>query len=132
MFSTCIFDKLISINTALRITCFFWRTLVCYFICIKYLPKSKICALVDIRGINYEFHCVKSVRIQSFSDPHFPTFSVFSPKAGKYGPEKLQNALCCIDKSRTQLDDFSLQLYLTHVHSLKLKIYTFSNSFEPI
>ena len=35
-------------------------------------------------------HCVKSVRIRSYSDPHFPTFglkteylSVFSPNAGK-------------------------------------------------
>ena len=45
-------------------------------------------------------HCVKSVRIQSFSGPCFPAFglntedtpylSVFSPNAGKYGPEKLR------------------------------------------
>ena len=40
-------------------------------------------------------HCVKSVRIQAFSGPYFPTLglnkeiSVFSPNAGKYGPEKL-------------------------------------------
>ena len=32
-------------------------------------------------------HFVKSVRIRSFSGPHF---LVFSPNAGKYGPEKLQ------------------------------------------
>ena len=39
-------------------------------------------------------HCVKSVRIRSYSGPHFPTFglnterySVFSPNTGKYGPE---------------------------------------------
>ena len=31
-------------------------------------------------------HCVKSVQIWSFSGPYFP---VFSPNAGKYGPEKL-------------------------------------------
>ena len=46
------------------------------------------------------WHCVKSVRIRSFSDPYFPAFglntgrseylSVFSPNAGKHKPEKLQ------------------------------------------
>ena len=42
-------------------------------------------------------HCIKSVRIRSFSSPHFPPFgldterySVFSPSAGKCGPEKLR------------------------------------------
>ena len=44
-------------------------------------------------------HCVKSVRIRSLSGPYFPAFrlnterqyhSVFSPNAGRYGPEKLQ------------------------------------------
>ena len=29
-------------------------------------------------------HCVKKVRIRSYSDPYFP---VFSPNEGKYGPE---------------------------------------------
>ena len=29
-------------------------------------------------------HCVKSVRIWSYSGPHFP---VFSPNAGKCGPD---------------------------------------------
>ena len=40
-------------------------------------------------------HCVKSVRIRSFSCPYFPIFElnteryfVFSSNAGKYGPEK--------------------------------------------
>ena len=42
-----------------------------------------------------DVHCVKSVRIWSFSDPYFPVFrlntlSVFSPNAGKYRPEKLR------------------------------------------
>ena len=32
-------------------------------------------------------HCVKSVRIWSFSGPHFPTFGL---NTGKYGPEKLR------------------------------------------
>ena len=42
-------------------------------------------------------HCVKSVRIRSYSGPHFAAFrlnrrdteylSAFSPNAGKYGPE---------------------------------------------
>ena len=46
------------------------------------------------------FHCLKSVRILSFSGPYFPTFGLkterygvsllFSPNAGKYGPEKLR------------------------------------------
>ena len=44
-------------------------------------------------------HYVKRVRIWSFSGSHFPAFglnrdtpflSIFSPNAGKYGPEKLQ------------------------------------------
>ena len=35
---------------------------------------------------NY-WHCVKSVRIRSFSGPCFP---VFSPNTGKYGLEKLR------------------------------------------
>ena len=53
--------------------------------------------------------CAKSLRIWNFSGPHFPAFglnevslliysecgntsylSVFRPKAGKYGPEKLR------------------------------------------
>ena len=39
-------------------------------------------------------YCVKSVHIRSYSGPHFPAFvlntvylSVFSPNAGKFGPE---------------------------------------------
>ena len=43
------------------------------------------------------FHCMKSVRILSFSSACFPAFGlnteryrVFSPNSGKYGPEKLQ------------------------------------------
>ena len=45
-------------------------------------------------------HSMNSVRIRSFSGPYFPAFgrirrdtpyvSVFSPNAGRYGPEKLQ------------------------------------------
>ena len=45
-------------------------------------------------------HCVKSDRIRKFSGPYFPAFGLntegyfisplFSPNAGKYGPEKLQ------------------------------------------
>ena len=47
----------------------------------------------------YFFHevWVKSIRIRSFSGPYFPAlglnaerYSVFSPNAGKYGPEKLR------------------------------------------
>ena len=43
-------------------------------------------------------HCVKNVRIRSYSGPYFPTFGlntkryfvslrIFTPNAGKYGPE---------------------------------------------
>ena len=42
-------------------------------------------------------HSVKSVRIRSYSGPHFPVFglnteylSLFSPNAGKCGPEQLR------------------------------------------
>ena len=42
-------------------------------------------------------HCVKRVRIQSFSGPQFPAFglntpylTVFSPNVAKYGPEELR------------------------------------------
>ena len=56
------------------------------------------------KNLNYNhnyMHCLKSVRIQSFSGPYFPAFGlnteratpyffVFSPNAGKYGPEKLR------------------------------------------
>ena len=45
-------------------------------------------------------HCLKSVRTRNFSGPYFPALGlnteratpylfVFSPNAGKYGPEKL-------------------------------------------
>ena len=42
----------------------------------------------------FKVHCVKSVRIRSYSGPYFSAFglnakrySVFSPNTGKYGPE---------------------------------------------
>ena len=54
-----------------------------------------------------EARCVKSVRIRSFSGPYFPAFgmntktpyfSVFSPNAGKYGPQQLRiRTLFCSD-----------------------------------
>ena len=49
--------------------------------------------------LTYQKDCMNSVRIRSFSAPYFPAFrlnteryeiSVFSPNAGKYGPEKLR------------------------------------------
>ena len=56
-----------------------------------------------------ELHCVKSVRIPSFSGPHFPTFGlnteryevsiVFSPNARKYRAEKLR--ICTLSRSVT-------------------------------
>ena len=51
--------------------------------------------LIDILN---DIHSVKSVRIRSFSGPHFtasglntPYLSVFSPNGGKYEPEKTRN-----------------------------------------
>ena len=39
-------------------------------------------------------HCVKNVRIRSYSCPYFPAFRlIFSPNAGKYGPEKLRHCI---------------------------------------
>ena len=45
--------------------------------------------------LHFHKHCVKSVRIRSFSGTYFPAFklkylSVFSPYAGTKEPEKLQ------------------------------------------
>ena len=47
-----------------------------------------------------QIHCVKNIRVRSFSVPYFPAFGlnrrdmeylfVFSPNAGKYGREKLR------------------------------------------
>ena len=37
---------------------------------------------------NCRLHCVRSVRIRSFSSPYFPAFS---PNAGKYGPKNKPN-----------------------------------------
>ena len=55
---------------------------------------------LEILTRNWLIHCVKSVRIRSFSDRYFPAFrlnteryeylSVLNPNARKYGPEKLQ------------------------------------------
>ena len=42
------------------------------------------------RQKNWKSHCVKSVRIRSYSGPYFSRICVF-PNAGKYGPEKLTN-----------------------------------------
>ena len=32
-------------------------------------------------------HCVKSVRIQSYSGPHFPAFGLITEGYGAYGPD---------------------------------------------
>ena len=32
-------------------------------------------------------HCIKRVRIRSYSGPYFPAFGVNTGNAGKYGPE---------------------------------------------
>ena len=56
-------------------------------------------SLMFDRVLNAPLHCVKSVRIRSFSGPCFPAFglniwtpylSIFSPNAGEFGPEKFR------------------------------------------
>ena len=56
---------------------------------------------------NIERYCVESVRVRSYSGPYFPAFglnkdritpylSLFSPNAGKYGPEQLRILTQCV------------------------------------
>ena len=62
------------------------------------------------------FQCLKSVRTRSFSGPYFlafglntPYLSVFSPNAGKYGPEKFQIRTLftqCLRHFRVFVDNF--------------------------
>ena len=54
-----------------------------------------VALLLDVEAFSiFENHCVKSVRIRCYYGPHFSAFglntSVFSPNAGKYGPEHLR------------------------------------------
>ena len=44
---------------------------------LKMKPNDKIDVL----------HCVKSVRIQSYSGPHFPAFGLITEGYGAYGPD---------------------------------------------
>ena len=74
------------------------------------------------------FHCVKSVRIRSYSGPHFSRIfshsdwirrdtehlSVFRPQAGKCTPEKL--------RTRTLFPQWE---------SLQMKYFIFINPFQP-
>ena len=66
---------------------------------LKVSTISKVLYLLIEGYLTYSqvFHCMKSVRILSFSGAYFPAFGlnteryrVFSPHSGKYGPEKLQ------------------------------------------
>ena len=60
---------------------------------------GKLNLLKNFVNIN---HCMKSVRIRSYSGPHFPVFGlnmetveylpVLSPNAGKYGPHIFHRA----------------------------------------
>ena len=57
----------------------------------------EICFCVFKKLIYYHFHCVKCVRIRSYSGPYFLIFgmnmerySVFSPNAKKYGTKQLR------------------------------------------
>ena len=58
------------------------------------LAQEGLPLLIKIWMLEKEVHCVKSVRIRSYSSPYLPAFGlnterygVFSPNAGKYGPE---------------------------------------------
>ena len=64
----------------------------------KLMHKKKIFRrecypFVNMSDLNGCFHCVKSVRIRSFSGLYFPAFGqytkIYCPNAGKYGPEKI-------------------------------------------
>ena len=67
-------------------------------------------------------HCVKIVKIRSFSGPYFPIFRLSTkrykdPNAGKYGPEKtpyldLFHTVSFSKMSRPWADIFSESLYL--------------------
>ena len=55
----------------------------------------RIIKMMNLNDVS-DILCMKSVRIQSYSGPHFPAFgmntersgeSLFSPNVGKYGPE---------------------------------------------
>ena len=81
----------------------------------------------------FKDHCVKSAKYGVFSGPYFPAFglnterygvspylSVFSPNAGKYGPEKIriwtlftqwmfaEESIC----TKSQCPDYVLQMYV--------------------
>ena len=65
----------------------------------------------------FKDHCVKSAKYGVFSGPYFP---VFSPNAGKYGPEKIriwtlftqwmfaEESIC----TKSQCPDYVLQMYV--------------------
>ena len=55
----------------------------------------KISSLIKYACHSFDFNCLKTVRTWGFSDQYFPAFGlhtekygVFSPAAGKHGPEK--------------------------------------------
>ena len=59
----------------------------------------KISSLIKCACHSFDFNCVKTVRTWGFSGPYFPAlglhterYGVFSPTAGKHGPEKPE---CC-------------------------------------
>ena len=89
-------------------------------------------------------HCVKSVRIWSFSGLYFPAFglntvSIFSTNAGKYGPEKLRIRtlfmqwvclnICYYFASKFRVDIFEIGLNKLQNNFCKSKILFWLTSF---
>ena len=72
--------------------------------------KLRYCyVIVFLTGID----CIKNVRIRSFSGPYIPAFGlyrrdteylVFSPNAGKKGPEKLRLQTLVVIEIRSNMD----------------------------
>ena len=51
----------------------------CYVICLKRTDKfltSMTTSALETKAIIWSTHCVKSVRIRSYSGPHFPAFEL--------------------------------------------------------
>ena len=88
-----------------------------------------------LRLTDFSIHCVKSVRIGSYSGPYFPAFglnlSVFSPNTGKYGPEKLQIRILftqCRLVSHLSLEMWKVQIILQSL-IFRSCLHCFQNNF---
>ena len=71
-------------NQDLKILLIFFNFLWKQLFSIKCQERAILLASTYMNHFLKNYRCVKSVRIRSYSGPHFP---VFSPNVGKYGPE---------------------------------------------